>query len=146
VADLCFVDSNVLLYRRDNRDAAKQRQATAWIETLWISGSGRISWQVVVEFAANVRRIDPGHPYERARREILRFVQWEPVPTSRALIERAWTIEDRYHISWWDALIVAAAQAAGCAYLLSEDLQDGQRFDSVTIVDPFAHDVASVLG
>jgi predicted nucleic acid-binding protein len=101
---------------------------------------------VIVEFAANARRIAPGAPYERARRDIVRFLQWDPIPTNRLLIETAWRIEDRYGSSWWDALIVAAAQVAGCTYLLSEDMQDGQHYGAVTVVNPFLHDVTAVLG
>ena len=53
------------------------------------------------------------------------------------VIEAAWLLQDRHSLSWWDALIVSAAQVAGCGYLLSEDLQAGQRFGNVVVVDPF---------
>ena len=54
-----------------------------------------------------------------------------------ALIERAWRLQERYALSWWDALIVAAAQSSGCAVLLTEDLQHGQRLGEVTVINPF---------
>jgi predicted nucleic acid-binding protein len=60
-------------------------------------------------------------------------------------MDAAWGFEDRYHLSWWDALIVAAAQADGCTHLLSEDLQDGQQLDGVVVISPFLHTPASIL-
>lgn len=60
-------------------------------------------------------------------------------------IASAWAIEDRYELSWWDALIAAAAKAADCAHLFSEDLQDGQVLDAVTVIDPFTLTPASIL-
>lgn len=63
---------------------------------------------------------------------------------SPPLIEDAWRIEDRFQLSWWDSLIVAAAQRAGCQYLLSEDFQPGQAFDGVTVVNPFEHAPADI--
>lgn len=53
-------------------------------------------------------------------------------------------MQDRYALSWWDALIVAAAELAGCPYLLTEDLQAGQELSSLTVVDPFATSPAAL--
>jgi predicted nucleic acid-binding protein len=61
-----------------------------------------------------------------------------PVLIDVAILERAWLLEDRHAVSWWDALIVAAAQACECNVLLTEDLQHGQTFGAVRVVDPFA--------
>lgn len=71
---------------------------------------------------------------------------WRPIAIDLSTIDAAWAIEDRFGLSWWDALIVAAAQAGGCTHLLTEDLQDGQSLGDVTVVDPFAHEPAEVLG
>ena len=68
-----------------------------------------------------------------------------PVPVSAGNVEAAFAAEDRLGLSYWDCLIVAAAQAAGCDYLLSEDLQDGQRLDSVTVINPLAHQRETIL-
>jgi predicted nucleic acid-binding protein len=62
------------------------------------------------------------------------------------VIERAWSLEDRYSFSWWDALIVASGLVGRCAYLLSEDFQDGQVIDGMRIISPFTHEPESVLG
>jgi predicted nucleic acid-binding protein len=54
-----------------------------------------------------------------------------------ALVEHAWKLQDRYQLSFWDALIVAAAKFGGCNFLLSEDLQSGQDFDGLLVINPF---------
>jgi predicted nucleic acid-binding protein len=124
----------------------KQEAARKWIEALWSREAGRISSQVLVEFHANVLKVAPGTEPHDIQHAMRRLFLWNPILVDIPLIERAWQVEDRYRINWWDALIVAAAQAAGCAYLLSEDLQDGQQFGEVAVVDPFRHEVAAVLG
>jgi predicted nucleic acid-binding protein len=52
-------------------------------------------------------------------------------------MEGAWNVQDSCNISWWDALIVSAAQIGNCQYLLTEDLQEGRTFDTLEIVNPF---------
>jgi predicted nucleic acid-binding protein len=59
------------------------------------------------------------------------------VPVATELLEAAWSVEDRFGLSWWDALIVAAARVAGCEYLLTEDLQHGAEFEGLRVVNPF---------
>ena len=62
---------------------------------------------------------------------------WQPVATDESSFVAAWGIQDRFQLSWWDALIVAAARSAGCSILLTEDLQHGQSLDGLRVVDPF---------
>lgn len=61
-----------------------------------------------------------------------------------AILDRAWTAQDRYRLAFWDALIVAAAQAAGCRYLLTEDFQPDQQLDDLTVVNPFLREAGSL--
>jgi len=61
------------------------------------------------------------------------------------LTEHAWKLQDRYQLSFWDALIVAAAKSAAATFLLTEDLQSGQDFDSLLVVNPFTTDPKSLL-
>ncbi len=63
--------------------------------------------------------------------------EWNPPDVTLGMIERAWHWIDHAQVSFWDGLIVAAAERTRCSFLLSEDLQDGQKFGSVTIVNPF---------
>ncbi len=133
-----FVDTNVLVYASDARDAAKKQRALEWLQHLWGAGSGRISTQVLQEYYSTVtRKLSPPMPRKRARADIVNLLSWNPLVIGDTVIQRAWSIEDRFAVSWWDALIVAAAQISGCDVLLTEDLQDGQLFDSVQVVDPF---------
>lgn len=133
-----FVDTNVLLYSEDGADGAKQALAIAWLERLWQRRWGRLSTQVLNEFYVNVtRKITPAMPAGDARAEVRRYQRWQPWAIDHATVESAWSVESRYGLNYWDALIVAAAQAQGCRFLLSEDLQHRQQIDSVQILNPF---------
>ncbi|MDT8369421.1 MAG: PIN domain-containing protein [Longimicrobiales bacterium] len=91
------------------------------------------------------RKLDPPRSAEEAREDVIALAAWNPVPIDIDVIERAWAIEDRFGFSWWDSLIVAAGVVGRCGYILSEDLQDGQEVEGLTILNPFHHDPASVL-
>ena len=65
---------------------------------------------------------------------------WRPLSVSSSIIEGAWTMQDRHGLSWWDALIVSAAQASDCRYLLTEDLQGNQLLENVEVINPFTTD------
>jgi predicted nucleic acid-binding protein len=133
-----FVDTNVLVQGEDGAAPEKQAQANAWLGVLWQRRMGRLSTQVLHEFYVNVtRRAQPPMPAGDARAEVRRYQRWQPWTIDHATVESAWSVESRYGLSYWDALIVAAAQAQRCAYLLSEDLPHGQQIDSVQIVNPF---------
>jgi predicted nucleic acid-binding protein len=138
MTDPVFVDTNVLIYCRDASEAEKQQRALEWMRHLWTTRSGRLSIQVLQEFYAVVTgKLDPGLDPEIARADVRSLLTWKPVRIEADVIEAAWLLQDRHSLSWWDALIVSAAQVAGCGYLLSEDLQAGQRFGNVVVVDPF---------
>ena len=131
-----FVDSNVFVYRFDTTDMAKQRLATAWLDHLWANRLGRISTQVQHElYATLTRKLSMSRA--DARRIVTALQAWEPVAIGFEVVERAWSLEDRHSLSWWDALIVAAANAAGAAILLTEDLGQGEVYGSVHVVNPF---------
>jgi predicted nucleic acid-binding protein len=136
-----FVDTNVLIYALDEADRKKQQLAQVWRMELWKSRRGRISYQVLQEFYVKVTQKWPT-ARERARAEVRDLLAWQPVAADGALLERAWKIQDRYRFSFWDALIVSAAKAASCRYLLTEDLQADQEIDGVLVVNPFAHSPA----
>lgn len=133
-----FVDTNVLVYARDVVEPEKQALAMRWLDRLWEDRAGRLSAQVLSEYYVTVtRKLRPGMPVDAARRDVRALRAWNPVPVSALLVERAWTLQDRFSVSYWDALIVAAAQVADCDLLLSEDMQDGQAMDGLKIVNPF---------
>lgn len=135
-----FVDTNVLVYLRDSTEAEKQRQAAEWVGHLWDTGRGRTSVQVLQEYyVAVTAKLDPGLPPDEARTDVLALRAWKPLLPDTDLLEDAWAMEDRYGFSFWDALIAAAARRLGCSVLLTEDLQDGQDLDGLTVRSPFAH-------
>lgn len=135
-AERFFVDTNVLLYSLDSADPQKQATATEWLKCLWADGAGCLSWQVLNEFYVNaIRKL--GAPASKARAVIETFALWRPVDPSLGLMQRAWHWMDSAQLTYWDALIVAAAERAGCACLLSEDFQAGRKLGSVTVVNPF---------
>ncbi len=140
-----FVDSNVLIYAVDEAHRAKHEAAKLWRSELWKSRLGRVSFQVLQEFYVNVVRKSPA-ARAQAQAEVRSLLAWRPVVIDMDVMERGWRIQERYRISFWDALIVSAAKAASCRYLLTEDLQAGQDYDGVAVVDPFRREPGEILG
>ena len=125
-----FVDTNVFIYAVDQADLRKQQAARDWRAELWKSRRGRTSFQVLQEFFVNVTQKALSSK-EDARAEV------------RDLL--AAKLEERHTLSFWDALIVAAAKQALCGYLLTEDLQAGQDIDGVMVVNPFRSGPGTLL-
>jgi predicted nucleic acid-binding protein len=137
-----FVDTNVLVYARDAGEPAKQRIAAGWLRELWVEQRGRTSIQVLTEYYNTVtRKLQPGLAPDAAWDDVNALLAWEPQAIDRAVIVRAHAIERQHSLSWWDSMIVAAAQIQDCAVLLSEDLQHGWTCGSVTVRNPFAERV-----
>jgi predicted nucleic acid-binding protein len=133
-----FVDTNVFVYARDLSEPQKQPLAADWLKYLWQSGAGRLSIQVLQEYYNVVtRRLSPGLSPEQARADVRDLMHWDPVPIDAAVLERAWSLEQRFKLSWWDALIVGAAGHLGSQILLSEDLQDGMEIEGMRVLNPF---------
>jgi predicted nucleic acid-binding protein len=133
-----FVDTNVLVYSRDSRVKAKQERADEWLGFLWESRRGRLSRQVLQEYYTTVtRKLKPGLAPEEARADVRSLFHWLGPADPVALMESAWDLQDRFSLSFWDALIVGAAANLGCAHVLSEDLPTGQDLAGVEIVSPF---------
>lgn len=131
-----FVDTNVLIYAVDESDREKHLAAVAWRAALWRSRRGRVSYQVLHEFYAQALRKNPKRA-DAARSEVRDLFAWKPIAADAVMVEAAWALQDRYRFAFWDALIVAAALAVQCRYLLTEDFSHGQEIDGVRIVNPF---------
>lgn len=133
-----FVDTNVLVYSRDASKPDKQTRASEWISHLWKSGTGRLSVQVTAEYYAVVTgKLKPGMEIAHARQDVEDLFSWQPLPMTPGLISEAWAIQDLFHLSWWDSLIVSAAKILQCTYLLSEDFQHSQDFEGIQVINPF---------
>jgi predicted nucleic acid-binding protein len=139
-----FVDTNVFIYAIDQGNLKKQQQAQLWRAELWKSRRGRISFQVLQEFYVKVVQKWPA-ARESARAEVRDLLAWHPVTIDEGVVERGWKIQDRYQLSFWDAMIVAAARSASCQYLLTEDLQAEQDLDGVRVLNPFDLEPAAIL-
>lgn len=137
-ADKYFVDTNILLYAHDRSAGLKHERARQLVERLWASGQGVLSTQVLQEFCINLRRkIARPLPVEEVRRLIQDYLSWEVVINDPASVLQALEIEVRYHISFWDALVLQAAESSGASVLYSEDLSAGQKYGAVQVVNPF---------
>lgn len=136
---LVFVDTNVLVYARDASHRPKHRLAAQWMERLWREQRGRTSIQVLNEFYVTVtRKLRPALEAQAAWDEVETLLAWDPQPLDRALLQHARRVESRYRLSWWDSMVVAAAQLQDCEILLTEDLQPGMSFGQLKVCSPFA--------
>jgi predicted nucleic acid-binding protein len=108
------------------------------MKELWDSGRGNLSFQVLQEFYVTVtEKLKPGLDPKSARDDVRALLAWRPIAVDARLIDGAWAIQDRYRLSWWDSLIVSAAQLEECQYLLTEDLSETQELGGVRVVNPF---------
>ena len=132
-----FIDTNVLLYADAGDAGDKQRLAVALIRSHMVEASGVVSTQVLQEFAAaGLRKL--GLPLELVRARLEFFAGFEVISASPKAILQALDVRQRWNLSFYDALIVQAAQASGCTELLTEDLHAGANFNGVRVVNPFA--------
>jgi predicted nucleic acid-binding protein len=105
---------------------------------LWSEQTGRLSFQVLNEFYITVtHKLQPGMDPQSVREDVRFLLAWRPIPVDARVVEGAWRIQDRYKLSWWDALIVSAAQVSDCRYLLTEDLQEKRNMGNVEVINPF---------
>jgi predicted nucleic acid-binding protein len=138
-----FVDTNILVYARDTTESHKQVMAEEWLRRLWVEQRGRTSMQVLSEYYTTVtQKLKPGLAPADAWEDVTALLAWEPQAIDRAALTRAYALSRRYNLSWWDSLIVAAAELQRCDVLLTEDLQHGAKIDGILIQNPFATGVA----
>ena len=134
---MLFVDTNILLYAISNHpsEAEKNQKARAIL-----SGSDLVfSVQVLQEFyvqATRPTRTDP-LTHEEATALIQYWLRHRIIPITVQVMQDALDIMKRYQTSYWDAAILAAAASAGCSDLLSEDLNPGQSYNTVRVINPF---------
>jgi predicted nucleic acid-binding protein len=134
-AEHIFVDTNILVYAHDADAGDKHKAAAEKVAELWDRPyPPAISAQVLEELYVTLAR-KQAPPKERRRITDV-YLEWEIVPNDGVLFEAAVTLHERFQLSLWDALIVAAAQRARATLLWTEDLQDGQRFDTLRVKNP----------
>ncbi|CAN5911968.1 PIN domain-containing protein [soil metagenome] len=135
-----FIDTNVFVYLFDETDDRKRNTADRLVQSALQSHDATISFQVVQETLNVVTSKLPAPMTVEGARHFLEQVLlplWRISP-SLALYQRGLEIQARYHYGFYDSLIIAAALDAGCTQLYSEDLQNGQQIEGLTIENPFA--------
>ncbi len=134
---LNFLDTNILLYAIDDADMRKQRIARELIESCGQQQSGVLSCQVLLEYVANLTR-----KYKVSRKTAAlmaaAFAEWVVVDGDMSLVILAMARSAESNLSIWDAMVVEAALRAGAQTLYSEDMNAGQQYGGLTIVNPFA--------
>jgi predicted nucleic acid-binding protein len=133
-----FVDTNVLVYAYDVDAGAKRAAARARLRALWEEESGLTSTQVLQEFYVTVtRKLSRRLPPSTARKVVDTYGAW-PIHRPEVIdVLAAAELEERHRLSFWDSLIVVSARRSGARTLLTEDLQEGRRFDDLLVVNPF---------
>ena len=132
-----FLDTNLLVYTDDQDSPEKQRRALELVSECRRRRSGVVSTQVLQEyFVAATRKLGVAADVARRKTEI--FGGFDIVTLGFGDVLGAIDLHRLHRLSFWDALVVRAALASGCTRLLSEDLQHGQRFEGLEIVNPFA--------
>ena len=134
-----FVDTNILVYSYDRTAGDKHTAAREVIDRLWDSGEGVLSTQVLQEFYVVVTgKIPQPLKPPRAREIISDLGTWTVALLEVQDILSASRMAERYRLSFWDALILAAAHKEEAITLWSEDLNHGQKYDGVAVQNPFA--------
>jgi predicted nucleic acid-binding protein len=138
-SELEFVDTNVLIYAHDSSAGQKQTLARALMERLWNTRAGCVSLQVLQEFYVNVtQKVARPLAPEAAAQIIADLSVWQVHRPGTPDLLDAIRLQQRYRLSFWDAMIVTSALQLGCRRLWSEDLSDGQQYNTLTVANPFA--------
>lgn len=136
-ATKAFVDTNILVYAHDRAAGEKHARARALVERLWNDRCGVLSTQVLQEFYVNIRKkarvpVSAGD----AKQWIADYLNWEVVVNDGSAVIEAIDLEERYRISFRDALILQAAGSAGADIVYSEHLSHGQQYASLLVQNP----------
>ena len=139
MSDRFFLDTNVIVYFFDKSSPHKSEQASVLLRRGLTTQKGVISYQVIQEFLNVAHKRSSGPMRTEETQQFLSTVL-RPlcvVHSSLGLFHKALQLVDRFHLQWYDALIVAGALEAKCRILYSEDLQDRQKFDDLEVRNPF---------
>ncbi|HVF66236.1 MAG TPA: PIN domain-containing protein [Pyrinomonadaceae bacterium] len=131
------VDTNVLIYSRDPRDPGKQAAANHLLAALT---DGVLLWQVACEYLAASRKLERfGYDLTQALADVSDMrAAWLTVLPAWDVADRAERLLQKYSLSFWDALLVAACLEAGVTRLYTEDFDDSLRAEGLEVINPFA--------
>jgi len=136
--ELLFVDTNILIYAHDLSAGTKHDRAGELIQTLWETGVGCISIQVLQEFfvTATMKVTTPMN-VDDAVKAIRYLATWNLHQPNAIDVLGAIALHNQLQVSFWDAMIILSASQMGCTKLFSEDLSSGQVYEGVLVVNPF---------
>lgn len=132
-----FVDTNVLIYARDQKEHDKRSQAQDWLKFLADRRQLVTNLQVLNEFTRWLLLNERSRALEALRDEVGFLASYGTDPLGIADMDRAWDVRATLGYQWFDCLLLAYAANAGCSHFLSEDMSHGARYGSLTIIDPF---------
>ena len=136
MADRSFIKTNVLVYAEASDVPDKQQAALALLKRLYEAGDGVLSTQVLQEYC-NVAIKKLKLPAAHIRAQLDLYEQFEIVQVTPAIIRAGLDLHQTRSVAFYDALIIACAQTAGCNVLFSEDLNTGEVIAGVRLVNPF---------
>ena len=133
-----FIDTNIIIYANDKRDPKKQRRALDIIKKLMQEETGVISTQVLQEYAyIAINKLKQSH--DVVIRQIRLLESLEVINQTAEQIRRAIEIMHSYQINFWDSCIISNAEFANCSLIYSEDLNTGQFYSGIQILNPLQH-------
>lgn len=131
-----FIDTNIIVYANDKKDPVKQQKAITIVKDFMDSGFGVLSTQVLQEYAVTgLRKLNQRR--DVIIRNLVLLESMEVVLPTPKLVQKAVELRELYQISFWDACIIAQAESAECETILSEDLDPGQFYSGIRLVNPF---------
>jgi predicted nucleic acid-binding protein len=131
-----FVDTNVLIYAYDGGAARKHEQSVDLLTRLVEEDSGALSIQVLAEFyTAATKKL--AMKSQEAEEAIDDLGSWTIHRPAHSDVLKACRLHRRFRVGWWDAMLLNGAIETGCSILWSEDFNDGQRYGTVTVRNPF---------
>lgn len=143
----CFIDTNVFLYLKDPNEPAKAATCAAWLKAAQERGVVLVSPQVISETFSNLLKYARDAESRLLAEDFARtLMAWCEAKLDKDVLAKAFEIRRRHLLSWWDAILIASAEGAGADILLTEDLNDGQRYGAVQAINPFRHAPEDVLG
>ena len=138
MVDRSFIDTNVLVYAEASDEPVKQQAALTLLKQIYETGTGVLSTQVLKEYcnvAIKKLKLPAGH----IRAQLDLYEQFEVVQVTPAIIRAGLDLHQTRSVSFYDALILASAETAGCSVLFSEDMNTGEVVAGVRILNPFAN-------
>lgn len=131
-----FLDTNILIYAEARDERAKQKRALALLKTHFTAGTGVVSTQVLQEYCnAALKKLKL--PASHVRTQLGIYQQFEVMHVTPTIINAGLDLHQTRALSFYDAIIVASAVAAGCGTLYTEDMNDAENIAGLTLVNPF---------